>query len=526
MRDIEKRRTTTKMGKEAQDAVLAGVYEVINAAAVSLGPVSQTALIEELWGEPTILDDGVRISTAIIPVDPFARAGAKVIQEAAKRLRDQVGDGTTGVMVLTGEILRQIQELAASGVNPMSLRREIENAAQKAVAKIESMAIPVNTLDQKIQIATVSAKDATIGGLVGETVHKIGKDGVLTVDVSKGLETRVELQEGMQVDKGFAHPFMITDPERQMAILEDTYVFVTDYPLNSFAEMGKFFEQSVFPNTKKLLFIAPEFGIDFLNILLNMKMNGQFLGLAMRAPGVSHHQIEMLQDICALTGSTLITKEAAMAINEQGFEVLGKAEKVVMSKLSTIITGGGGHKKEVLARIATIKGQMLDTTASEWDMEQMRGRLAKLTNGVAVIKVGGETEIEMKERKERVQDAASACQSAVKFGMVPGGETVLVQAMTVLDEQLLGERILYRALRAPFSRLVVNAGYDSGEAWSELCRQKANVGFDATDGKFKNMLEAGIVDPASVPVTIVKTAVSVAMQLSTMGCAVTANNEE
>jgi len=518
--------TTVKFGKDAIDAVYEGVREVTEATATTLGPLGSNVLIDKGY-ETTILHDGVSVANSINPEDPFKRNGAHVIQEAAKKQRDAVGDGTTAVMVLAQAILDESLKATASGVNRMTLRKGLESGRDKVIAKLETLKTPVKTLAQKIQIATISAEDPELGKLVAETVHKVGDDGIITVDTSKAMETYVEMQEGMQIDKGYTHPFMITDPERQTAVLEDCHVLVTDHSLNTLAEIGKFLDQIVFPNTKKVLFIAPEIGLDFMQVLLGAKMQGQFLGLAMRAPGIGYMQGEILQDICALTGAKLITKEANMRFEDQPFDVLGKAGRVVMSKVSTIITGGGGHKDDILQRIAIIKKQMEDDSYSDYDMEQLKGRLAKLTNGVAVIKVGGETDIEVKEKKERAEDAKCATQSAVKYGLVAGGEIAYLATLDELDENILGEKILKEALQEPFKRLVSNAGYDAGQMLERIRNiGDIHTGFDVVRGKIQDMVPAGIVDPVSVPITAVRTAVSVAVQLSSLGAAVVLNNEE
>ena len=517
--------TSTKFDKEAIDAVYKGVREVTSAVATTLGPLGRNVLIDKGF-ETSVIHDGVKVSLVINPKDPFERNGANIIKEATKKQRDEVGDGTTAVAVLSQAILDETLKATASGINPMLLRKGLESGAKKITDELVKLSSPVKTKTQKTQIATISAQDAELGKMIADTIDKIGDDGVFSVEESKAAETYVEMQEGMQFDKGYAHQFMITDPERMLAILEDVPVLVTDYSLNSVAEIGKFLENTVLPNTKKCFFIAPEIGVDFLQVLLGAKMQGQFLGIAMRAPGLGTMQTEILQDICALTGATLITKEAGMKFEDQPYEVLGKAGRIVSSKISTIITNGAGHRDDVLQRIQSIKTQLEEDGISDYDIEQLKARMAKLTNGVAVIKIGGQTEIEMKERKERADDSVRATQSACKSGLVPGGEVSYLSCLHVLDENILGERILRDALRAPFKRLVENAGYDSGEKLNELLRQPINSGFDVTDGKIKDMVKAGIIDPASVPITAVTTAVSVAVQLSSLGAAIVLENVE
>lgn len=517
--------TTVKFNQDAVEAINEGVDEVCNAVATTLGPLGRNVLIDKGY-DTVIVHDGVSVAVAINPEEPFKKNGAKVIQNAAKKQRDTVGDGTTAVMVLSQAIKDEAKKIIASGESEMKLRRGLESGRDKVVAELLTQSQPVKTLKQKTQIATISAGDPELGEMIADTIHKIGSDGVVTIEESKAADTYVEIQEGMQIDKGYAHPFMVTDPERQTAVLEDTYVLVTDHSLNSIAEIGKFLDNVVFPNTKKLLFIAPDIGVDFMNVLLNAKMQGAFLGVAIRAPGLASMQTEMLQDICALTGATFITKEANMKFDDLEFKVLGQAQRIVCSKMSTIITNGGGHKQDILQRIQVIKAQMEDETISDYEHEQLKGRLAKLTNGVAVIKVAGQTEVEMKERKERAIDAVQATQAACREGMVAGGEVSYLSAISQLDDEIIGERILKQALSKPFKKLVENGGYDSGALFNEIMKKPLGEGFDVLKGQWVNMVKSGIIDPTSVPVEAVKNAVSVAVQISSLGAAVVLNNEE
>lgn len=523
--------TTVKFNDDALEAVYAGVTEVCEAVATTLGPLGRNVLIDKGYGT-IIVHDGVSVAAAINPEEPFKKNGARVIQEAAKKQRDSVGDGTTAVMILAEAIVNETKKARAAKINPMLLRRGLESGAAKVVNKIASISTPIKPkdLDKKIQIATISSQDEELGKMIAETVHKVGAEGVITVEESKAADTFVEVQEGMQIDKGYAHSFMVTDDERQVAVLEDTAVLVTDYPLDNIVNIGKFLDNVVFPNTKKLLFIAPEIGTDFMNVLLNAKMQGLFYGIAVRAPSFASLQTEILQDICALTGATFITKEANMKFDDLAYDVLGQAQRIVCSKTSTIITNGAGHQADVKRRIQVIRTQMKAEDISDYEHEQLKGRLAKLTNGVAVIKVAGQTEVEMKERKERAIDAIQATQAACQFGAVPGGEIVYLECLDVLDESILGEKILKDALTAPFKILVKNAGYDSGQMLEKLSNASINgsgfIGIDVTDGTFKDMVKSGIVDPTSVPTEAVKNAVSIAVQLSSLGAAVVLNNEE
>lgn len=516
--------TDVKFNQDANNSISAGIREVTESVATTLGPLGRNVLIDKGY-ETVIVHDGVTVANSIYPEDPYKRNGAKVIQEAAKKQRDEVGDGTTAVMILAQSIYDQIYKVVSAGENPMPLRRSIEKGAKKVIDRIQKLSKPVKSLDKKIQIATISAEDPELGKLIAETVHKVGDNGVITVEESKAAETYVDHQEGMQIDKGYAHAFMITDQERQIAVLEDAYVLITDLPLNDLTSIGAYLETLIKQGIKKILFISPEVGGDFLTAMVGAKIQGQFLGVAVRAPGIGANQTEILQDMCALTGATFISKEAGHTFDQMTYEVLGKAKRIVCSKISTIITGGAGHKDDILQRLAVIRKQMEDDTISDFDREQLKGRLGKLTDGVAVIRVAGQTEIEMKERKERAIDAVCAVQAAVRHGAVPGGEIAYLTTLIDLDEKILGEKILKEALQQPFRRLVTNAGYDAGQIYERIkATVPAGYGFDVTDGKIKKMIDAGILDPTAVPVSAIKNAVSVATQLSLLGAAVVLKN--
>jgi len=512
--------TQVTLGDEAIAKLMEGVNLVCDATTTTLGPRGKNVAIDKGYAV-VVLHDGVSVSESVKPRDPYASLGARIIQEAAKKQRDAVGDGTTAVMVLAQAILKEALKAVSGGVNSMSLRREMEEASKLVIAKVEKLSRPIKTLEQKISVATVSAGDAELGKLIAETVHKIGEEGIVTVEESKAADTIVEMQEGMQIDKGYAHEFMATERERMTAVLEDCHILVTDIPLQNISQVAKFLESEVVPNgVNKMLFISPEIGGDFLQVLLNSKIEGKFLGIAVRAPGVAQHQRDVLQDICAMTGAKFVSRDANMKFDQLKFDDLGHAQKIISSKISTIIRGGAGHKDDVLQRIQVIKTQGEDPEIGEWDKQKLRERYGKLTNGIAVIKIGGEVEVETNERKERAIDAVAATQAATKYGIVPGGETVYLTAREVLDKDKLGHKILFDALARPFKKLVENAGFDGGEKLAEWSEAEYLYGLDVTDGQFKNMVKEGIIDPTLVPTSAIKTAVSVAIQLITTGAAV------
>lgn len=519
--------TETKFNQDAIDSVYKGVNEVAEAVATTLGPMGRNVLIDKGY-ETSIIHDGVNVSLIVNPEEPFARNGANVMKEATKRQRDLVGDGTTCVAILTQAILNEALKIVSAGNNPMMLRRGLESGANKVCEYIKkNLTTPVKTLAQKRQIATISAEDEELGKLVSDTIEKVGSEGIITVEESKGGDTYVEIQEGMQIDKGYAHELLITDPERLTCVVEDVQVLVTDLNMNNLAECAKFINDVVAPNTKKICIIAPEIGGDFLQAMIGTKLQGKLLPLLVRAPGIGSNQRDSLLDIAALTGAKFITKESGVTLDEVTFNDLGRATRIISSRVSTIITGGKGKKTDVLDRILLIKTQMKDDDISEYDREQLNARLGRLTNGVAVIKVSGQTEVEMKERKERVIDSVASTKSACKHGMVAGGEVTYLNALHVLDTSIMGEKILKNALTAPFKRLVENAGFDGGEQLNQrtLYAKKPNFGFDVTDGTFKDMIDNGIIDSAAIPTTAIQTAVSVAVQLSSLGSAIVIKNK-
>lgn len=542
------RYTTTLFGDKAIQAVMEGFRMAAIAAANTIGPAGKNTLLEEAWGnEYTILNDGVRTVNAINPEDPYERAGVRILQEAAKAIRDKCGDGTSATSLLSLAITDEILKVVAAGNNPMLLRRELDTGLKKCITRITELSTPVTTVEQKTQIATISCQDPELGTLIAQTIHKIGDHGVVTVEESKGGETVVETQEGMQIDKGYAHWFMVTDPDRNLAILEDAAVVVTDLPLSDLTQSGQFLNQVVLPNAKRVLFISPSVDGDFEKAMLGARQSGQFLGLAVTAPGIGINQTNMLMDIAALTGATFISKDAGMQFDKMNVTVgpdgkeivtnaldktvLGHVDRVVATKLTTTIQGGGGSKEAIMGRIQVIQGQLTDETISDYDREQLKGRIAKLTNGVSVIKVGGQTEVEMKERKERVIDAVASCQSATKHGMVPGGEIIYLNILDQLDTSILGEKILHEALKKPFKQLVENGGYDGGQQLERredisIRAENDKMGLDILDGTWKHMINAGIVDPTNVSVTALKTAVSIAEALSSLGSVTVLKNIE
>lgn len=519
--------TQVILGEKAINKLMVGVDLVCDATAVTLGPASHFVAIDKGYTH-IVLKDGVSVSESVNPKEPYQKLGAKIIKEAAKKQRDGVGDGTTAVMVLSKAILKESLKATSSGINPMSLRKGLEEGADKVVKLLKSRSKPIKTLQQKIEVATISAEDPELGKMIAETRHKIGDDGIIVVEESKLPDTYIEMQDGMQFDKGYAHPFMITESERMTATYDDIDVVITDIPLNNFIDVAKFMENEVVAKKiNKLVFIAPEFGIDFMNVVVRSKIAGSFYTLAVRNPMVGSHATEFLQDLCAMTGAKLVSKDAGHKFEDIDLTWCGKIGRIVSTKLSTTITNGGGLKQDVIQRIAIIKKQMEDTDLSEFDKEKLKERLAKLTSGVAVVKVGGETEVEMKERKERAIDAIAATTAAIKYGIIAGGEIPYLSAREVLDCTILGQKILYDALAEPFKKLVGNAGFDPGEMLSDWKHKNSKeIGFDVVSGEWKPMVESGILDPVSVCTSAIKTAVSVGVQIMSIGACVVPEQDE
>lgn len=519
--------TKVLFGDEATQAIMKGVNLVCDATTVTLGPMGKNCAIDKEYSH-IILHDGVSVSESINPKDPYEKLGAKIIKEAAKKQRDSVGDGTTVCMLLSQSILKEALKATSSGVNPMSLRTGLEEGSVKVIKELNKQSKPIKTLEQKIQVATISAEDPYLGKIIAETRHKIGDDGIMVVEDSKMSETIIEMQDGMQFERGYAHPFMVTDPERMVTILEDVHVLISDIPLNNLIDIGKFLETKVLgQGIVKMVFIVPEVGGDFLQAMLGAKVNGKFLGLVVKNPMIGSHAIEFLQDLCALTGAKLVSKEAGHKFEDIDLTWCGKIGRIVSTRLSTTITNGGGSKKDVLQRIQSIKQQQGDKDLSDFDKEKLKERLAKLTSGIAVVKVGGETEIEMKERKERAIDAIAATTAAIKYGIIAGGEIPYLIARNVLDQSVLGEKILFDALAEPFKKLVSNAGYSSGEMLSDWKHKNSNeMGFDVVSGEWKNMVESGVLDPTSVLTNAIKTSISCSIQIMSVGAVVVPDVED
>jgi chaperonin GroEL len=510
--------TQVLFGDEARARLMQGVNLVTDATITTLGPRGNNVAIDKEW-EHIVLHDGVSVASSVNPRDPFAKLGAKIIKEAAKKQRDEVGDGTTVVLSLAQAILKECLKIVAAGVNPMSLRPGLEKGAQKIIEEIRKYSRPIETLEEKREIATISAENAELGEMVANTLEDIGKDGVVTVEESKSAETNVEKQEGMQFAKGYISPYFITDPPTMTASLEDPYIFITDKNIANIMDYLPFLERFV-KQSRILVIIAQDITGTALASFIQNKIEGKLLTLCVRAPSFGVNQKAILQDIAVLTGGTFFSEEAGFDPKDIQIEQLGRAKRISSDKEVTLIVGGGGQKGAIEERIGSIK-TLLEKADGEFDKQKLRERIGKLSSGVAVIRVGGNTEVEMKERKERVIDAVSALRAAMTEGIVPGGEIIYLRAREALGADSV-EQILYRALEKPFVTLTENAGLNSGQLLERLRSDPngATAGVDVIDGEIKDMISAGIVDPTKVAIEAVKNSLSVAIQVMTCGAAI------
>ncbi len=505
---------------DARLKLLEGAAILAKAVGSSLGPRGTNTLID--YGHSvSIVHDGVTIARAVESDDTAIQAGIRVIREATNKQVSAVGDGTTVVTLLAEAILRECITATSTGTNPMSLRQGLEDGQALILRAINALTIPVKTLEQKIQIATISAEDSELGKQIGELVHKVGNDGVITVDESKGSETYVDLQEGMQFENGYLSAYLITDAEKMTATVEKPRLLLTDKPLNNISEMMPLLKQ--FENKEpNLVIIAPDVTDTALASMVVTKIQGGMNVLAVRAPYSGQQQKDFLNDIAILTGGVVVSEEQGRRFESVQLEELGRCDRVTATDKATLIVGGKGDKALIKERIISLRSLQERAEGSDYQQEKIRERIAKLTNGIAVVKVGGATEIEMKERKERAIDAVAATQSAVAEGIVAGGETVYLLSRGVLDTSL-PHRILYNALAKPFYTLLEHGGLEAARYIDKL---KPDYGVDVTDGKTKDFIKAGIIDPARVSKEAIKNAISVAVQLMTTSTLITDKPKE
>jgi chaperonin GroEL len=516
--------------EEARKKLLDGVNKLANAVATTLGPKGRNVALDKKWGAPSIVHDGVTVAKEIELEDPFENMGAGLIKEAASKTNDICGDGTTTATILTASIVNEGIKNITAGANPMILKRGLEKAVETVVEALKKQAKKVSTKEETEQVATISAADPTIGALIAEALDKVGKDGVVTVEESKSLETNVDYKEGMEFDRGFVSAYFVTDPAKMEATVENPTILITDKKISAIADLLPLLEKLV-QTTKDLVIIADDVEGEALATLVVNKIRGTMNVLGIKAPGFGDRRKEMLEDIAVLTGGAMISEDTGIKFDSVTPEMLGKADRVTADKDNTIIVGGKGAKNKIEARITQIKTQ-IEKTTSDFDKEKLEERLAKLSGGVAVVNVGAATEVELKEKKERVTDAVQATKAAIEEGFVVGGEVALLRATKALDEldaagdEAVGVKILKEALPGPIRRLAANAGADSGWVVKEVEKATGNHGFNALTGQFEDLVAAGVIDPVKVTRTALQNAASVAAMILTTEALVTDIPEE
>ncbi|RJG20788.1 chaperonin GroEL [Paenibacillus thiaminolyticus] len=508
-----------KFSEDARRSMLRGVDALANAVKVTLGPKGRNVVLEKKFGAPLITNDGVTIAKEIELEDAFENMGAQLVKEVATKTNDVAGDGTTTATVLAQAMIREGLKNVTAGANPMVVRKGIEKAVKAAVEDLKKIAKPIENKQSIAQVAAISADDEEVGALIAEAMEKVGNDGVITVEESKGFNTELEVVEGMQFDRGYVSPYMITDTDKMEAILDNAYILITDKKVSNIQEILPVLEKVV-QQGKQLLIIAEDVEGEAQATLIVNKLRGTFTCVAVKAPGFGDRRKAMLQDIAALTGGQVITEELGLELKSTTIDQLGTARQIRVTKENTIIVDGAGAKEDINARIKQIRTQLEETT-SEFDKEKLQERLAKLAGGVAVIKVGAATETELKERKLRIEDALNATRAAVEEGIVAGGGTALmnvyqsVAAVQSNDDELTGVNIVLRALEAPVRAIADNAGQEGSIIVERLKKEATGVGYNAATDEWVNMIEAGIVDPAKVTRSALQNAASVAAMFLT-----------
>ena len=518
-----------KFSSDARSAMVRGVDILADTVKVTLGPKGRNVVLEKSFGSPLITNDGVTIAKEIELEDHFENMGAKLVSEVASKTNDIAGDGTTTATVLTQAIVREGIKNVTAGANPIGIRRGIETAVATAVEALKNNAIPVANKEAIAQVAAVSSRSEKVGEYISEAMEKVGKDGVITIEESRGMETELEVVEGMQFDRGYLSQYMVTDSEKMVADLENPYILITDKKISNIQEILPLLE-SILQSNRPLLIIADDVDGEALPTLVLNKIRGTFNVVAVKAPGFGDRRKAMLEDIAILTGGTVITEDLGLELKDATIEALGQAARVTVDKDSTVIVEGAGNPEAISHRVAVIKSQ-IETTTSEFDREKLQERLAKLSGGVAVIKVGAATETELKEMKLRIEDALNATRAAVEEGIVAGGGTALVNVIpAVADLELTGDEatgrnIVLRALEEPVRQIAHNAGFEGSIVIDRLKNAELGTGFNAATGEWVNMIDQGIIDPVKVSRSALQNAASVASLILTTE-AVVANKPE
>ena len=508
-----------KFSEDARTKMLKGVDKLADTVKSTIGPKGRNVVLEQSYGSPTITNDGVTIAKSIELEDHFENMGAKLVSEVASKTNDIAGDGTTTATVLTQAIVNEGMKNVTAGANPVGIRRGIEKATEKAVAALHNMSHEVKTKDDIAQIASISSANPEVGKLIADAMEKVGNDGVITIEESRGVDTTLDVVEGMQFDRGYMSQYMVTDNDKMEANLDNPYILITDKKIANIQDILPLL-QSVVEQSRSLLIIADDITGEALPTLVLNKMRGTFNVVAVKAPGFGDRRKEQLEDIAILTGGTVITDDLGLNLKDVTIEQLGQANKVTVTKDDTTIVEGSGSQEQIAERVAMIKQQISETT-SDFDKEKLQERLAKLSGGVAVIRVGAATETELKEKKYRIEDALNATRAAVEEGFVPGGGTALANVISDLEDveaegdEATGVNIVRRALEEPVRQIAENAGEEGSVIVTKLKGQKPGVGYNAANDEWVDMVEAGIVDPTKVTRSALQNAASVSALLLT-----------
>ncbi len=519
--------------EEARRSLENGMNKLADAVRVTLGPKGRNVVLDKKWGAPTITNDGVSIAKEIELEDPWEKVGAELVKEVAKKTDDVAGDGTTTATVLAWAMVHEGLRNVAAGANPMSLKRGIEAAVETAVESLKNLARDTDSKEQIAQVASISAADPEIGAMIAEAIDKVGKDGVITVEESQAFGMEMDLVEGMRFDKGYISPYFVTDPERMEAVLEDPYVLLVGSKISAVRDLLPVLEK-VMQSGKALLIVAEDVEGEALATLVVNKIRGTFKSVAVKAPGFGERRKAMLQDMAILTGGQVITEEVGLKLDSVGLDMLGRARKVVVTKDETTMVEGAGSDDDIKGRINQIKAE-IENTDSDYDREKLQERLAKLSGGVAVIKVGAATEVELKEKKHRIEDAVSTTKAAIEEGVVPGGGVALLRAQAaILDraEKLEGDeatgcRMVARAVEAPLKQIAVNAGLEGGVIVEKVRNlKKPTEGLNAATGDYEDLVAAGVIDAAKVTRSALQNAASIAALFLTTEAVIVDKPEE
>jgi len=512
--------------EQARRALESGMNQLADAVRVTLGPKGRNVVLEKKWGAPTITNDGVSIAKEIELEDPYEKIGAELVKEVAKKTDDVAGDGTTTATVLAWAMVREGLRNVAAGANPMTLKRGIEKAVVEAVEAIKAQAKEVESKDQIANVAAISAADPEIGATIAEAMEKVGKDGVITVEESQTFGMDLDMVEGMRFDKGYISPYFVTDPERMEAVLEDPYILYVSSKISAVKDLLPVLEK-VMQAGRPLVIIAEDLEGEALATLVVNKIRGTFRSVAVKAPGFGERRKAMLQDMAILTGGQVISEEVGLKLENVTLDLMGKARKVTVTKDETTIVEGAGSKEDVQGRINQIRAE-IENTDSDYDREKLQERLAKLSGGVAVIKVGAATEVELKEKKHRIEDAVSTTKAAVEEGVVPGGGVCLLRAQakvrtfadTLEGDEATGARIVARSLEEPLKQIAVNAGYEGGVVVEKVRQLKGANGLNAATGDYEDLTKKGVIDAAKVTRSALQNAASIAALFLTTECVI------